>query len=493
MNKNVKILRFKSLNFGISLHYVNLMNKPGILKIILIAFSISLLLIENGCSRLHIEKPPEAYNPENQTPKFSTINIPVEFDIKNLEKLVNRQFSGLVYADTSFENNDNDDLMIKAWRMGDFRVSMIGNELYYKIPLRIWIKKKFEIGSFGISLSDTKEVTAEIVLKFRTRVTLNKNWTFSTMTFSDGYEWITIPQIKFGAISVPIPYLADLIVNGNLSAVNREIDKALQSLLDLRQTMQKIWTDIQKPILLSPEYRVWIKITPVEMSTIPLQSSAGIIDHSIGIKAITGLTYGKEPEYTVNATLPEIKITSRQENSFLINLPVDIPFEKINELAGQQLIGYQVTQGKYRIRVNDLTVYGNRDNLVVALDVSGSLNGTVYLAGKPYFDKDSSSVRIKDLDFDIRTKNVLYKSASWIFHQGLVQTIEKKLEFPIGKQLEQIRTEIQTYLKQNRKIDIFTIDGTISNLTLDNIIITKNSVKASFILEGNLNVRLEME
>jgi hypothetical protein len=370
---------------------------------------------------------------------------------------------------------------------------MIGNELYYKIPLRIWIKKKFEIGSFGISLSDTKEVTAEIVLKFRTRVTLNKNWTFSTMTFSDGYEWITIPQIKFGAISVPIPYIADLIVNGNLSVVNREIDKALQSLLDLRQTMQKIWTDIQKPILLSPEYRVWIKITPVEMSTIPLQSSVGIIDHSIGIKAITGLTYGKEPEYTVNATLPEIKITSRQENSFLINLPVDIPFEKINELAGQQMIGYQVTQGKYRIRVNDLTVYGNRDNLVVALNVSGSLNGTVYLAGKPYFDKDSSSVRIKDLDFDIRTKNVLYKSASWIFHQGLVQTIERKLEFPIGKQLEQIRTEIQTYLKQNRKIDVFTIDGTISNLILDNIIITKNSMKAFFILEGNLNVRLEME
>jgi hypothetical protein len=102
-------------------------------------------------------------------------------------------------------------------------------------------------------------------------------------------------------------------------------------------------------------------------------------------------------------------------------------------------------------------------------------------------------VKIKDLDFDIRTKNVLYKSASWIFHQGLVQAIEKKLDFPIGKQLEQVRTGIQSYLKQNRKIDIFTIDGTIRKLTLDNIIITKNSVKAGFILEGNLNVRLELE
>jgi len=469
------------------------MKKIGILKFLLFAFSISLILIENGCGRLHIEKPPESYNPEINAPKFSTINIPVEFDVKNLEKLVNRQFSGLVYADTSFENNNKDNLMIKAWRMGDFRVSMIRNELYYKIPLRIWIKKKFDLGSFGISLSDTKEVIAEIVLKFRTRVTLNRNWTFSTMTFSDGYEWLSTPQIKLGAMSVPIPYIADLIVDGNLSIVNREIDKALQSILDLRQTMQRIWTEIQKPILLSPEYQVWIKITPVEMSTIPLQSTTGIIDHSIGIKAITGLTYGKEPEYTVNTTLPEIKIISRKENTFLINLSVDIPFEKINELAQQQLVGYQVNEEKRNIRVNDLTVYGNKDEIVVALNVSGSLNGTVYLAGKPWYDKDSLSVRIKDLDFDFRTKNVLYKSASWIFHHGLVQTIEKKLEFPIGNQLEQIRNEIQSYLKQNRKMDIFTVDGTIRNLTLDNIIITRNSVKAYFILEGNLNVRLEME
>jgi hypothetical protein len=275
--------------------------------------------------------------------------------------------------------------------------------------------------------------------------------------------------------------------------VNREIDKALQSVLDLRKTMQKTWSDIQKPILLSPEYGIWIKITPVEMSTIPLQSSTGIIDHTIGIRAITELSYGNEPEYTINATLPEIKITSRMENSFLINLPVDIPFEKINELAREQMVGYQVSQGKYRIRVNDLTVYGNNDDLVVALNVSGSINGTVYLAGKPWFDADSSLVRIKDLDFDIRTKNVLHKSAAWIFHQGLAGTIGTKLEFPIGKQLDQVRNEIQSYLDQNRKMDIFTVGGSIRNLTLDNIIITRNSLKASFILEGNLVVRIEME
>jgi hypothetical protein len=485
---NDLLINNPSLKAGVIQVPVRMGFSPKLFIVILIS-----ILFTASCSRLHIEKPAESYNPESFTPKYSTINIPVQFDIKNLEKLVNRQFNGLVYADTSFENNNKDNLMIKAWKTGDFRISMVKNELSYKIPLRVWIRKKFEIGSFGISLSDSKEVTAEIVLKFRTHITLNKNWTFSTMTFSDGYDWISTPQLKLGPVNLPIPYIADLIVQGNLSLVNVEIDRSLRSLLDLRQYMQKIWTDIQKPILLSSDYQVWAKITPIEMSTIPLQTTTSIIDHSIGIKAVTALSYGREPEYSVNSTLPEIRITSRIDNSFQINLPVDIPFEKINELARQQMVGYQVTQGTHQIRVNDLSVYGHGDDLVVALNVSGSINGTIYLAGKPFYDKDSSSIKIRDLDFDIRTKNVLYKSASWIFHHGLVQTLEKKLQFPVGKDLEQTRKEIQSYLDQHRKLDIFTMDGTIRNLTLNEMIITKNSVKVYFVLEGNINVKMEPE
>ena len=465
----------------------------SLFKTALLLFLITLLL--SSCtSTLHIEKPPESYNPGNLSLKYSYINIPVEFNVKNLELLVNRQLSGLIYADTSFENNGKDNLMIKAWKMGDFRLSMIKNELYYKIPLRLWIKKKFDISSFGITLSDTKEVNAEIALKFRTRVTVNKNWSLSTLTFSDGYEWITTPQLKLGPVNVPIPYLADLLVQSNQQTVNKEIDRALQSLLDLRQYIATIWTDLQKPIQVSTEYPLWARITPVELSTVPLTgSSSGIINQSIGIKAITELYYGKAPEYTVNSTLPDIKILSRLENSFSINLPIDIPFEQINELARQQMTGYKIIQGKYTITVNDLSVYGNDDNLVVAVKVSGSVNGTIYLAGKPYYDKDSSSVRIRDLDFDIRTKNVLIKSASWLFRHGLVETLQKSLVFPVGPQLQQARNEVRSYLEQQRKLELFTISGSIRNLDIDGIAITSRSVKVICVLEGILNVKLETE
>jgi hypothetical protein len=75
----------------------------------------------------------------------------------------------------------------------------------------------------------------------------------------------------------------------------------------------------------------------------------------------------------------------------------------------------------------------------------------------------------------------------------LVKTLEKKLEIHVGKELGQIRNEIQSYLDQNRKLNVFTVNGNIRNLSLNEMIIAKNSVKVYFVLEGSLNIRLESE
>ncbi len=451
------------------------------------------IILLSACATLRIEKPPESYTEKPASPKYSTINIPFQFNAGTIERLINKQLTGLIYADTSFDDNNQDNLMIKAWKKDNIRINIVKNEFQYSVPLRIWINKKFSIGSFGFSLSDTKEVNAEILLKFRTKVSVNKNWTLSTATFSDGYEWISTPQIRLGAISVPVPYLSDLIVSGNLSAMNSGIDKALQGMVDIRKTMQKVWTDIQAPVKVSADYPLWARITPVEVSMLPLQGNTGILNPTVGITAITELYYNEVPDSIVRDQLPDLKITSRLDNEFNINLPVRVPFDQINLLAKQQLTGYTMNQGKYHIRVKDLFFYGSGDKLVVALNVEGSLNGTIYMAGRPYYDRDSMAVRIRDVDFDIRTKNVLVKSASWIYHQGLINMVKDKLSYPIGDQLIQNRKLLQDYLDENQKLDMFRINGKITKLDIEDFRITRKSVNVLCIFSGKISVSLNDE
>jgi len=468
--------------------------KEKMKKQTLLSFLLFLFFCFSGCSVLKIERPPETYEEIKIQPPVSYLSIPFEADLKKMERLVNQQFHGLIYADSSFDDNDQDNLMVKAWKMADIKLVMEGNQVIYQVPLSVWIKKRFILGAFGIGVSDTREVTGNVILKFRTRIAIQKDWTISAMTFSDGYEWVTTPVLQLApGISIPLPFISDLLLGANQKDINTQIDKAFQSAFDLKAYFTPVWKNIQVPIKLSGEYPLWVKITPLEISTVPLQGSSNMINHTIGMKAYTELFYGDEPAYQVNEQLPDLKITSRLDNDFNISLGLDIPFIHINEIAKQQLGGFQYRQGKYVVDVKDIFLFGSGDKIVVALNIDGTVKGTIYLSGKPYYDRDSSSLKVKELDFDIRTKNVLIRSASWIFHQNLLQTLSQHLAFPIGDQLQSARTQLQAYLDGNKKVQYFGISGTIDKPEIGDILITRESVKAMILFTGKLKITLDTE
>ncbi len=460
----------------------------------ILSFLLLLFLGFSGCSVLKIQRPPESYEEVKIQPPVSCLSIPFEANLKKMELLVNRQFSGLIYADTSFDDNDHDNLMVKAWKMADIKLSMNGNQLFYQVPLSVWIKKKFVIGAFGIGVSDTREVTGQVILKFHTRLAIQKDWSISAITFSDGYEWVTTPVIQLaGGISIPLPFISDLLLEANQKDINTQIDKAFQSSFDLKSWFTPVWKNIQVPIKLSGEYPLWVKITPLEITTVPLQGSQEMMNHTIGIKAYTELFYGDEPAYQVNETLPDLKITSRLDDDFRISMGVDVPFPVINEVAAKQLVGKQFQQGKYLIEVKDVFLYGSGGKLVIALKIAGSVRGTIYLSGKPYYDRESSSLKVKNLDFDIRTKNVLIKSASWIFHQNLLQTLSQQLTFPLGDQLNSAQNQLQSFLDGNKKVQYFGISGAIDKPEIGDILITRASIKTMIIFTGKLKIVLDTE
>ena len=448
-------------------------------------------IVISSCTTLKIERPPESYQEGKYTPPLSYLSIPFEIDLKKVEQLVNQQFRGLIYADTSFEDHDNDNLMIKAWKMADIRLTMSGNQISYQVPLTVWVKKKFVIGALGFGISDAREVTGNVILKFRTRIAINKDWSISPTTFSDGYEWVTTPVIQIGGITIPLPLISDVLLAANQKDINAQIDKAFLSSFNLRQYVEQIWRDMQVPMKISEEYPLWAKITPVEISTVPLQGSTNQLGHTIGIKARAELTFGDEPEYQVNDVLPDLKITSRLDNDLNVSLSLDIPFPHINDIARQQMVGSVYRQGKYLVEVKDIFLFGSGDKLVVALYIGGSIKGTIYLSGKPSYKRETSTLGVDDLQFDIRTTNVLVKSASWLFHQNLLQTLEQKLSFPIGDQLLSAQKQLQSYLDANKKTEYFRISGNIDTPEIRSIIITRESVNAVIVFKGKINVTLD--
>ncbi len=453
-------------------------------------FILAIIHISVGCHRLKIDRPAENYLPTSYSPRYSHISIPVETDGGTLKKLINREIKGLIYADTSFADNGNDNLMLRASRGDSIDLSIDRNQISYRVPLKIWLRKKIPAGILGIDLSSTHNATAEVALKFKTTISLNKDWGIQATTLSDGFEWISYPQVMVGLMKIPLPVIGDLLVEENMPLITREIDQSIKASFNLRNNMSDAWIAMQKPVLISPENALWLKISPVEISTVPIAASGNSIRHTISMKALIQVYFGNEPKAEINRILPPLKITSAIPDHFTINFSLDIPFARINEVAGKQFKGYVYNYSRYSITVQDIALYGQGENLIVALYVDGSVRGAIYLAGKPVFDKGTNSIRFENLDYSISTKNVLVKTASWLFKSGLIRKISESLVFPFGDQLADARNEIGSYLRKSQTLNYLEISGELLKLDADKILISQEALKTYFELEGKVRVRI---
>ena len=455
--------------------------------------ALLLLLATSACRTIRVEKPAERYDAPEYHPQYSNITVPLEVNKVQLKKLVNKRLTGQLYADTSFDDNDRDNLMLFASRMDSIDVDFENNFVTYRVPLRIYLRKRIGVQVLGMNLGDIRDADAAVALKFKTKLNINRDWSLSTVTLPDGYDWISTPTVSFAGFNLPLPQISDILLKGSLSDIAKGIDKSVKSAVDLRKIVDDAWTAMQKPVLVSAGDSLWLKLSPSQLSLLPIQGKGGNMLSSLGLKALVELYYGREPACTVNPELPPLKITSALPEQFNINLSLDIPLSYINSLARTSMRGYTMSYGRYKVIVKDITIYGQGDKLIVELPVEGTVKGTIYLAGMPVFNKDSLTIELSDLDFSVATKNVAVKTASWLFHSPLVQKLRSKLVIPVGEQLRSARSEVATTLRENRSVENFRINGSIEKLEPDRIQITPGSVKAYFVIEGRVKVSLVVE
>ena len=442
---------------------------------------------------MKVAKPSEEYNAPKYTPQPSVINLPLSVNIIDIQNKLNKQFLGLIYNDDSYENNNNDNIMVKAWKKEDFKLNYSDDGMWYRIPLKLWIKAGWKVSKLGITLSDYREVNAEIALKFKTKFTINKDWSFTTVTTSDGFEWLSTPVMKIGPIDVPITSVASMILKANKDKLTKEIDNAVKQNFSLKKYVQDMWVTMQKPIKVSDTYNLWLKLNPQQFSATPLINQNGKLKISLGIKTIIETYMGDEPKQNINNTLPDFVQAKTFDNTFVINLMSEVTYKSADSLAKQYLKGKTFTQGKRTVTVTDIKVYGNNDKMVIGTTLKGSINGTIYLTGVPVFEQETQTVKIKDIDYDMQTKNKLLKTADWLMHGTFVKMIEPSLTMPIGDKLEESRKMIQSQLTNNHLTKNILLNGTLQNLSIENIFLTPESIKVLVNLKGSLAVDFEAD
>ena len=428
-----------------------------------------------------IEKPVESYNYVEEEIENSVLNIPVNLPIEQLEDLLNGEIEKALEANNTFEQ---DDLKIEASQLDPIKIGLEGQRILYKVPLGLKIEK-------DLGFSRVK-ADASLVLDFFTDFDIDGYWNLSTDTQLEQYEWLEAPKLKLGPVSVPAQFIGDIVVRKSKELVTDAIDEQLKDNFDLRQTMSDAWKQLQTPIEISSEYKTWLSVNPQQIMLTPISTKEKAIALTISILAQPNLEIGEKPQLTTTSVLPAFKFQEVKEEDFQIRLIADIPYEEAEALAIQNIKGEEYNSDKYSVMVEDISLYGQNEKLVVETLLSGSYDGNIYLTGEPFYSKLRNKVDIKDLKFTLNTKNFLLKSAAWLLKSNLRKKIRENVNFYVDYNLEEIRKMTQQQLERYEITSGIVLKGNLDDLSITDAYLTPKGIRVKLGLNGQVNVGMEI-
>lgn len=454
-------------------------------KLLLITMSIWGLF---SCKKqvIAVTAPTETYTKKKYQPGISEINVPVTIPVENITDKLNKQITGLIYEDNDPNNNDGDNLELKIWKHSDFKVNVVRDQFHYELPLKIWAKYITEV----LGMEASGEGNFNLKLKFKTTLVMDSTWKVLTHTESDGYEWLSSPNIKIAGMDIPVKWIADLIINNQKSKLCTLIDEQAAKSLDVKGYAKNIWQSIQNPIEVSNDPKTWLKITPEKFSMSPFYGDLGTIKSSLGLVAVTETVLGEKPNVIVTHSLPNLIVNNTEKDDFFITLSTEIPYSEATALTRKLQVGqvYEFKEGKYKIKIEDIEVYSSGEHLAVKTLVSGKLNGWIYLTGTPVYDEITKCISLKDVRYDFNTKNALMKTADWMFHGIFEKKLQESMVFSIKDELESNKLEIEKALKGKKIPPGIILNGKLGSLDAKDILLTPTGIKTYIEMRGNLNI-----
>ncbi|NEU68229.1 DUF4403 family protein [Spirosoma agri] len=457
---------------------------------LLIITSIS---CQPSADRLNPKAPKEAYNTtemEVRNERFlSTVHVPVSIALGDVERQINAQVNGLIYEDNSLDDNNKDNFMTKVWKRGTIIINAQDSLFHFTVPLKIWAKAGITVLGF----TQYKETEFEIDLRFKTKFDLDPDWSVHTQTQADGYGWVRRPTVSVIGLNIPITNIVGRLIDKNLGTITKTLDQQIRRNIDLRTPVLKAWNTLREPYLVSEKYRTYLQVVPKRVLITPLRFEGRTIRATIGIEGFTLTTTGAKPDVRSVVSLPDLTVVSQVKDDFQIGLLSEASYQEATRLVADEFVGksFSFNEDRYKITVTSIEMYGQNNNLIIKAGLKGTINGDVYLRGRPYYDAASQTISLKDLAYDLDTKNILQQSASWLLKGTFARTLEKQFTIPVGSQIADMQKLLGEKLRNNQLTKGVVVNGRIDEIRPDQVYLTPTALLAVVNARGRIDVKVD--
>jgi hypothetical protein len=449
-----------------------------------------------AASQLDIPKPADPLRPAPPPPALeaSVVNLEVQLTAEGLAAAVDEGFPQVAARENDWSDavtlGEREDIRF-LYRLvrGSFRYRMDHDQFHVsfdQVRYRVWARRNEGDGFVEGRCGHGDDPPRRLNLAARSTLSWSDRWRMRSRTTFD--EPVFVEPCLLTGLDIDATPVLKAVLQPRLAALAQSIDRIVREQTEAKQRAEMVWQKLQEPVEFAPNQ--WLQFQPRDARVSPITSNGTLVLHtSVNLVMAPRVVNGSKPD-SVSMPLPPLQMTPLPLEGFHLALPITVDYGRINQRLEQDMIGqeFQTPVGD-TLRVEGVQLYGSGDKLILALQVSGGVNGTVYATGTPVFDEGLGTLKFVDLDFTLDTRNVLVKSANWMFHQNILSSLRSQASIDLSGQLQTLRSRLTSALTRDLGPNA-RLEGEVTSLRPRGVYPTAGGVEVHIIAEGSLWVEL---
>jgi hypothetical protein len=428
--------------------------------------------------------------PSNDAPmvyktKTSFVNMPLEITLKEIENQLNKSLSGQIYDDTNLEDDKTE---MKITKTAPIRLIEKNGKIQTILPLKIWAK--FKYGTDFMSLNDTREINLNGTITMISDVKLS-NWKMSTNSKIEDFSWSESPSILVAGKNVPITYIINPTLSIFKSKIAKKIDEAIESSCDFKPYVLDVLEKMSTPFLTSEVYQTWFKLIPIEVYVTDAVLEKSKINMDLGLKCNMQTMVGVKPKSTFDRNAIQFKPVTSVPNKVMANVVAISTYESASQIITSNFQGKEFAAGSRKIVIQKVEMWQKDGKIIIALDMSGSMNGTIYLSGIPNYNSITKEIYFDQMDYVLNTKGVLTKTANWLLQGVILKKIQENCRYSIKENLDEGKKSLLPYLNNYSPMKGVFVNGTLNDFEFEKVEVTDKAMIAFITTTGKMNVKID--
>ena len=440
------------------------------------------MLLQTGCDTSHPKHKQSTMGTAetNPAPQVSHLRLPITVDCSVLTKAADKQLPKKIDI-----NLDRTEYGVRVNNVRCRRKTIEVRGLDDGIDIASRVSATCKCTFLGVPFT----IDLDIIAGLKPQPSMDTNWVLqlNAQPFCE-VEDIHIQGIPVAFLSWLRERIAREIVDSFLEPHIADIEEQVADSNFIRKSAEQILGEICSGFQVNDSPALWLQLEPIALHIPELRVDGNSLVCCVGMDALVRASLVK-PTPKAQPVL-SLSVSTPAADGLLINGHVIGSLNDWEAMLRPNVPGMEVeVQDGTTVNIKDFRLTGCGTAIAVQLQFQTRgkwrVKGEMVLVGTPTYDIDRREVYLQNLDYDLHTRHVLAKVASWLLHEGVRRRVQEVVRYNISTEMNNFKSLMNHEFENYPVVEGTVLEARVTELDVQAIHTKDRSLIVPFILKGS--------